>query len=66
MGRRLEPHGVLVPYISESDVAKAVPIGKLSVVTLMLLPIAFLHEAVTIRYVFGCALTGAGTLVVAH
>lgn len=45
------------------EVSKVVPVDKLSVVITFLLAFLFLHEEVTIKSLIGCALIGAGTLV---
>ena len=45
------------------EVSKVVPIDKLSVVFTLLLAFAFLHEKFTLKSLFGCALIGAGTLL---
>ena len=46
------------------EASKVVPIDKLSVViTLVLLAFAFLHEQFTAKSLIGCALIGAGTLL---
>ena len=45
------------------DVAKVVPIDKLSVVITMILAAVLLHEQFTPRSVIGCVLIAAGTLL---
>ena len=45
------------------DVSKVVPIDKLSVVITMVLAAVILHEQFTPKSVLGCALIGAGTLL---
>ena len=45
------------------EVSKVVPIDKLSVVITIILAFVFLHEQVTAKSVIGCALIGAGTLL---
>lgn len=45
------------------DVSKVVPIDKLSVVITLILAFSLLHETVTLKSVMGCALIGAGTLL---
>ncbi len=45
------------------DVSKVVPIDKLSVVITLILAFVFLHEQVTWKSAAGCALIGAGTLL---
>ena len=45
------------------DVSKVVPIDKLSVVITLLLAVVFLHEEFTVKSAVGCALIGAGTLL---
>ncbi|MBQ4208479.1 MAG: EamA family transporter [Clostridia bacterium] len=45
------------------DVSKVVPIDKLSVVITLLLAFVFLHEEFTVKSAVGCALIGAGTLL---
>lgn len=44
-------------------VSKVVPVDKLSVVITLLFAFAFLHEQLTIKSLAGCALIGAGTLL---
>lgn len=46
-----------------ADVSKVVPIDKLSVVITLVLAFVFLHEQFTVRSLIGCALIGAGTLL---
>ncbi len=45
------------------DASKVVPIDKLSVVITLVLAFVFLHEDFTIKSLAGCALIGAGTLL---
>ncbi len=45
------------------DVAKVVPIDKLSVVITMVLAAVILHEQFTVKSVCGCALIAIGTLL---
>ena len=45
------------------DASKVVPIDKLSVVITLALAFLFLHEDFTIKSLAGCALIGAGTLL---
>lgn len=45
------------------DASKVVPIDKLSVVITLVLAFVFLHEKFTIKSLLGCALIGAGTLL---
>ena len=45
------------------DVSKVVPSDKLSVVITLLLAFVFLHEEFTVKSAVGCALIGAGTLL---
>ena len=45
------------------DVAKVVPIDKLSVVITLILAFIFLHEAFTVKSLIGCILIAIGTLV---
>ena len=45
------------------DVSKVVPIDKLSVVITLLLAFVFLHEEFAVKSAVGCALIGAGTLL---
>lgn len=45
------------------EASKVVPIDKLSVVITLVLAFAFLHEKVTAKSAIGCALIGAGTLL---
>lgn len=49
--------------LQTGDVSKVVPIDKLSVVITLILAFVFLQEEFTKRSVIGCALIGAGTLV---
>ena len=46
------------------DASKVVPIDKLSVVITLVLAFVFLHEQFTVKSLLGCALIGAGTLLV--
>ena len=43
--------------------SKVVPVDKLSVVITLVLAFVFLHEAFTVKSLIGCALIGAGTLL---
>ncbi len=45
------------------EASKVVPIDKLSVVITLVLAFVFLHEEFTVKSLLGCALIGAGTLV---
>ena len=45
------------------EASKVVPIDKLSVVITLILAFVFLHEEFTVKSLIGCALIGAGTLV---
>ena len=45
------------------EVAKVVPIDKLSVVITLVLAFVFLHEQFTMKSLIGCLLIGAGSLV---
>ncbi len=45
------------------DASKVVPVDKLSVVITLVLAFIFLHEDFTIKSLAGCALIGAGTLL---
>ncbi len=45
------------------EASKVVPIDKLSVVITLVLAFAFLQEKVTVKSAIGCALIGAGTLL---
>lgn len=45
------------------DASKVVPIDKLSVVLTLVLAFVFLHEQFTAKSLIGCALIGAGTLL---
>jgi len=45
------------------DASKVVPIDKLSVVITLVLAFALLHETFTLKSWIGCALIGAGTLI---
>lgn len=45
------------------EVAKVVPIDKLSVVITLALAFVFLHEQFTLKSLIGCLLIGAGSLV---
>ena len=45
------------------DASKVVPIDKLSVVITLLMAFVFLHEEFAMKSLLGCALIGAGTLV---
>lgn len=44
------------------DVAKVVPIDKLSIIITLVLAFIFLHETFTAKALIGCILIGAGTL----
>ena len=43
--------------------SKVVPIDKLSVIITLVLAFVFLHEEFTAKSLIGCALFGAGTLL---
>lgn len=45
------------------EASKVVPIDKLSVVITLILAFVFLHEQFTAKSLLGCALIGAGTLL---
>lgn len=45
------------------EASKVVPIDKMSVVITMVLAAVILHEQFTVRSILGCALIGAGTLL---
>ena len=45
------------------EVSKVAPVDKLSVVITLVLAFVFLHEQFTAKSLIGCALIGAGTLV---
>jgi len=45
------------------EASKVVPIDKLSVVITLILAFVFLHEQFTVKSAVGCALIGAGTLL---
>ena len=45
------------------EASKVVPIDKLSVVITLVLAFVFLHEKFTMKSLVGCALIGAGTLL---
>ena len=45
------------------EASKVVPIDKLSVVITLVLAFVFLHEKFTVKSAVGCALLGAGTLL---
>lgn len=45
------------------EASKVVPIDKLSVVITIVLAFIFLHEDMTAKSLIGCALIGAGTLI---
>ena len=49
--------------IQLGEVSKVVPIDKLSVIFTLVLAFVFLHEKITLKSVVGCALIGAGTLL---
>jgi len=45
------------------EASKVVPIDKMSVVITLILAFVFLHEKITVKSAIGCALIGAGTLL---
>lgn len=45
------------------DASKVVPVDKLSVVITLILAFVFLKEEFTVKSLIGCALIGAGTLI---
>ena len=45
------------------EASKVVPIDKLSVIITLVLAFVFLHEEFTVKSLIGCALIGAGTLL---
>ena len=45
------------------EASKVVPVDKLSVVITLVLAFIFLHEQFTLKSLIGCALIGAGTLL---
>ena len=45
------------------DASKVVPVDKLSVVITLILAFVFLNEKITVKSGIGCALIGAGTLL---
>lgn len=45
------------------EASKVVPIDKLSVIITLILAFVFLHEEATVKSWIGCALIGAGTLI---
>lgn len=45
------------------DASKVVPVDKLSVIITLILAFVFLHEDFTAKSLIGCALIGAGTLL---
>lgn len=45
------------------DASRVVPIDKLSVVLTLIMSFVFLHEQFTAKSLIGCALIGAGTLI---
>ena len=45
------------------EASKVVPVDKLSVVITLVLAFVFLHEKFTAKSLIGCALIGAGTLI---
>ena len=49
--------------LQTGDASKVVPIDKLSVVITLVLAFVFLHEEFTLKSLIGCALIGAGTLI---
>ena len=49
--------------LQTGSASKVVPIDKLSVVVTLVLAFVFLHEEVTLKSALGCALIGAGTLL---
>ena len=50
--------------LQEGPASVGVPIDKLSVVITLVLAFVFLHEQFTVKSLLGCALIGAGTLLV--
>lgn len=47
------------------EASKVVPVDKLSVIITLVLAFVFLHEKFTAKSLIGCALIGAGTLLMA-
>ncbi len=45
------------------NASKVVPVDKLSVVITLIMAFVFLHESFTMKSLIGCALIGAGTLL---
>ena len=45
------------------EASKVVPVDKLSVIITLILAFVFLHEEATVKSWIGCALIGAGTLI---
>lgn len=45
------------------ETSKVVPIDKLSVIITLALAFIFLHEEFTVKSLIGCALIGAGSLL---
>ena len=45
------------------EASRVAPIDKLSVVITLVLAFVFLHEQFTVKSLLGCALIGAGTLL---
>ena len=45
------------------EISKVVPIDKLSVIITLVLAFIFLHEEFTVKSLIGCALIGAGSLL---
>ena len=45
------------------EASKVVPVDKLSVIITLILAFVFLHEGATVKSWIGCALIGAGTLI---
>ena len=54
---------LLLQALQMGDASKVVPIDKLSVVITLVLAFVFLHEKFTPKSAVGCALIGAGTLL---
>ena len=48
------------------EASKVVPVDKLSVVITLVLAFVFLHEKFTAKSLIGCALIGAGTLIMVN
>ncbi len=49
--------------LQTGDASKVVPVDKLSVIITLVLAFVFLHEQFTVKSLIGCALIGAGTLL---